>query len=179
MDLAAALADGNLDMARALAEATGFDWRPSPPELDETSGDTYEQEPDESVQTEPPGDEIVARPLAETPFWLPFRFVPIAEDPQPERPTPSRPYLRWDARPEDPPLIPPLSSWRELEPHLRRLLCLPQLGRAIDIELTVRHISRGRFLATLPKERRRRWGPALRVIEDRSRRLIPFRLDQH
>ena len=47
------------------------------------------------------------------------------------------------------------------------------------MELTVRHISRGHFLARLPRERRRRWGPALHVIEDRSRRLIPFRLDQH
>ncbi len=176
MDLAAALADGNLDIARAVAEATGFDWRPSPPELDDTSEDEGSDEP---VQTESPGDEIVAGSLAETPFWLPFRFVPITEDPQPERPALSHPYLRWDARPEDPPLIPPLSSWRELEPRLRRLLCLSQRGQAIDMELTVRHISRGRFLATLPRERRRRWGPALRVIEDRSRRLIPFRLDQY
>ncbi len=47
------------------------------------------------------------------------------------------------------------------------------------MELTVCHISRGRFLAALPRERRRRWGPALRIIDDRSWRLIPFRLDQH
>ncbi len=176
-DLVAALADGNLDIARAVAEVSGFDWRPPQPGRDEIAQRAHEQK--DSVQTEqPPRDDLVAHPLAETPFWLPYRFVPIAEDAQHKRSATSPPYRRWELRPEDSPLIPPLSDWRELEPRLRRLLCLPQQGRSIDLERTVRHISRGHFLSTLPRERRRRWGPTLHVIEDRSRRLIPFRLDQ-
>jgi hypothetical protein len=62
---------------------------------------------------------------------------------------------------------------------LRRPLCLPQPGRGIDLELTVRRLSQALFLAELPRERRRRWGPTLHVIEDRSARLIPYRLDQY
>lgn len=177
------LAECDLDVVRAVAEIAGFDWRPPQPEGDDTdaSGRKSEQEqhPDEADRGGTLWDDLVNRPLAETPFWLPFRYAPIAEDAKLGRPAPSRPYLRWDLRPQDPPSIPPLSNWHELEPCLRRLLCLPQQGRAIDMELAVRHISRGRFLATLPRERRRRWGPALHVIEDHSQRLIPFRLDQH
>lgn len=36
----------------------------------------------------------------------------------------------------------------------------------------------GALLTELPRKRHRRWGPSLQLIEDRSARLIPYRLDQ-
>ena len=39
-------------------------------------------------------------------------------------------------------------------------------------------LSRGEFLRVLPRALRKRWGRSIQVIEDRSRRLAPFWLDQ-
>ncbi|MEI2783183.1 MAG: SUMF1/EgtB/PvdO family nonheme iron enzyme [Candidatus Competibacter sp.] len=173
-DLAAALAGGNAALALAVAEFAGFEWR-APEKKPEK-----EPEPDRGKRDrpEPSPAEIVAHPLAETLFWQPTRYEPLDEgEPAPRLPT--TPYGGWSLRPKNPPTIPPLAGWRELEPKLRRPLCLPQPGRAVDLELTVRLLGQALFLAELPRERRRRWGPALHVIEDRSARLIPYRLDQY
>jgi formylglycine-generating enzyme required for sulfatase activity len=175
-DLVAALADGNAVLAGAVAEFVGFDRRS--PERDKQQGSELEQDWGERDLPKLPREEVVACPLAEVPFWLPVQYEPIEES-EPARPAPGTPYEGWSLRPRDPPPIPPLAGWRELEPKLRRLLCLPQQSRAVDLELTVRCLSQGRFLDELPREQHRRWGPALQVIEDRSRRLIPYRLDQY
>ncbi len=175
-DLAVALANGNAALARAVAELVGFDWRPPAPERQPDDGVGLEWT--ESISPQTPVEEIAARPLTETPFWQPVEYVPLEED-QPVPPSPSAPYQGWKGRPKDPPPAPPLADWRELEPKLRRLLCLPQQSRAIDLELTVRRLSEGHFLADLPRERRRRWGPPIYLIEDRSSRLIPYRWDQY
>lgn len=175
-DLVAALADGNVALALALAEFAGYEWRA--PEKEPKKRPKKEPDGEGGERLEPPPPEIVARPLAETPFWQPTRYEPLEEgEPAPQHPT--TPYRGWSLRPQNPPTIPPLTDWRELEPKLRRPLCLPQPGRAVDLELTVRRLSQALFLAELPRERRRRWGPALHVIEDRSARLIPYRLDQY
>ncbi|HRX62906.1 MAG TPA: formylglycine-generating enzyme family protein [Candidatus Competibacter sp.] len=175
-DLALALADGNAALALAVAEFTGYEWRAPEDEPEKKP----EKKPDEDggERPEPPSPEIVARPLAETPFWQPTRYEPLDEGEPTPRP-PTTPYGGWSLRPKKPPTIPPLADWRELEPRLRRPLCLPQQGRTVDLELTVRLLGQALFLAELPRERRRRWGPTLHVIEDRSARLIPYRLDQY
>ncbi|MEI2770154.1 MAG: hypothetical protein V9G98_05280 [Candidatus Competibacter sp.] len=137
-----------------------------------------EPDGDGGERPELPSPEIVARPLAETLFWQPTRYEPLKEG-EPASRSPTTPYRGWSLRPKNPPMIPPLADWRELEPKLRRPLCLPQQGRAVDLELTVRLLGQALFLAELPCERRRCWGPTLHVIEDRSTRLIPYRLDQY
>ncbi len=176
-DLAAALADGNASLVLAVAEFAGYEWQ------------APEKEPEKRLEKEPDGvggerpeslaPEIVARPLAETPFWQPTRYEPLEEEDEPAPQPPTTPYRGWSLRPKKPPAIPPLADWRELEPKLRRPLCLPQPGRAVDLELTVRLLGQVLFLAELPREHRRRWGSTLHVIEDRSVRLIPYRLDQY
>ncbi len=171
-DLAVALADGNTTLARAVAELVGFDWRPPAPKAETGLEWPGSVSPRASVE------EKVDQPLAEKPFWQPVEYLPLAED-EPAPPAPSAPYQGWKGRPMEPPPAPPLADWRELEPKLRRLLCLPQQSRAIDLELTVRRLSEGYFLADLPRERRRRWGPTIYLIEDRSSRLIPYRWDQY
>ena len=91
--------------------------------------------------------------------------------------TPS-PYKGWRGRPTQPPRFQPLSTWAELAPRLRQVLSDYRAGRAIDVDKTIWHISRGDVLAYFPHERRRRWGPNLLLIEDDSRRLIPHRADK-
>ena len=175
-DLAAALADGNTALALAVAELAGYEWRA--PEREQEKKPEKEPDGGGDQRSEPPPPEIVARPLAEPPFWQPTRYEPLEEgESAPQHPT--TPYRGWSLRPKNPPTIPPLTDWRELEPKLRRPLCLPQPGRAVDLELTVRRLSQALFLAELPREHHRRWGPTLHVIEDRSARLIPYRLDQY
>jgi len=175
-DLAAALADGNAALARAVAEFAGYEWRA--PEKGPEKRPKQEPAGDGGQQPEPSPPEIVARPLAETPFWQLTRYEPLdGGEPAPRSPT--TPYRGWSLRPENPPTVPPLAGWRELEPKLRRPLCLPQPARTIDLELTARLLGQALFLTELPRERRRRWGSALHVIEDRSVRLIPYRLDQY
>ena len=175
-DLATALADGHAALALAVAEFAGYEWQT--PEKKQEKKQKEKPDGDDGERPEPPPPEIVARPLAETLFWQPTRYEPLDEgEPAPRLPT--MPYRGWSLRPKNPPTIPPLAGWHELEPKLRRPLCLPQPGRAVDLELTVRLLGQALFLAELPRERRRRWGPALHVIEDRATRLIPYRLDQY
>jgi len=88
------------------------------------------------------------------------------------------PYRGWRGKPRRAPIFHPLTTWSELVPRLRRVLSEYREGRAIDLGRAVDAISRGRILARLPRERRRRWGPALMLLEDDSRRLVPFRIDR-
>ena len=172
-DLAAVLADGDTVMAETIADLTGFERqaRAQPSE-------TPQKKPPPRRPPKPPKERLIIRPLTPTPFWLPieYEFVAGSDDPLP--PVASTPYQGWKNFPRVAPSIPPLAEWRELEPKLRFLLCLPQPGQAIDVELTVRRLGEGALLAELPRQRHRRWGPALQLIEDRSMRLIPYRLDQ-
>ncbi len=175
-DLAAALADGDAALAHAVAELVGFDQRPPAPDRQPEDETGLVQIKPVSLPTSV--EEKADQPLAPTLFWRPVAYAPLAED-EPAPPSPSARYQGWQDRPTDPPPAPPLAAWRELEPKLRRLLCLPQQSRAVDLELTVRRLSQGRFLTDLPRERRRRWGPTIYLIEDRSSRLIPYRWDQY
>ena len=172
-DLVSALADGDTVMAEAIADLTGFERRarvqPTEPKL---------KKPPPKPRPESTEERVIIRPLAQTPFWLPIEYEFIAVGDEPLPPVASTPYQGWTKRPRVAPTIPPLAEWRELEPKLRFLLCLPQPGQAVDVELTVRRLSEGTLLTELPRKRHRRWGQTLQLIEDRSARLIPYRLDQ-
>ena len=176
-DLVAALADGDAALASALADLMGFERQilKKESEASKKSEKSSAQKLDEGESEQP---EIVFGPQPEIPFWqlIRYRFI---EQEEPDVPPLKGLYRDWKLRPEAPPTIPPLACWCELEPKLRRLLCLLQPGAAIDMDLMVQHLSEARLLAELPHERRHRWGPTLYLIEDRSSRLIPYRLDQY
>ncbi len=97
-DLALALADGNAALALAVAEFTGYEWRAPEDEPEKKP----EKKPDEDggERPEPPSPEIVARPLAETPFWQPTRYEPLDEGEPTPRP-PTTPYGGWSLRPKN------------------------------------------------------------------------------
>ena len=178
-DLVAALAqaDGETPDATTLclAEALRLEWvqpqakprkrgPPKPPKL--------------APQPESSAPKILAVPLQETLFWQ-VQAVEFFTEPAPPPPPPViPPYRGWRGKPQQPPKFQPLASWSELAPRLRKVLCGNSEGRAVDLPLTVRLISQGRLLERFPRERRRRWGPTMMLIEDDSRRLIPYRADR-
>ncbi len=160
-------------MAEAIADLTGFERqaRAQPSE-------TQQKKSTPRRPLKPSKEQLIIQPLTPTPFWLPIEYKFIAADDEQPQPVAGTPYQGWKNFPRVAPIIPPLAEWRELEPKLRFLLCLPQPGQAIDVELTVRRLGEGALLTELPRKRHRRWGPTLQLIEDRSMRLIPYRLDQ-
>ncbi|MDM8548256.1 formylglycine-generating enzyme family protein [Candidatus Venteria ishoeyi] len=77
-----------------------------------------------------------------------------------------------------PPTTTPLSAWSVLLPYLRRAAMHAVPSSRPDIKATVRRLSRGELLPTLPRKPHRAWGMQAHVILDRSRRLIPYWQDQ-
>ena len=175
-DLVAALAaaEGGRPDATALiiADAIGLEWvSPLPkPRADKTKRDVAPQ-----ILTPP----INQAPLLETRFWRVEEAEFFSDPDTPEPPTEITVFEKWRNPPKTLPRFQPLSVWAELAPRLRKVLSQYREGRAIDLSLTVRQISRGHLLERFPRERRRRWGPALLLIEDDSHRLVPFRDDKH
>jgi len=177
-DLVAALAaagGGRPDAtARHLAAALGLEW--APPPLDEPP-------PEPPPQGDPPPStaqefSVVDSPLLDAWFWRAETLEWFDPEEAREEPPPHLIYRGWRTRPSGPPPFLPLATWAELVPRLRQALGGDCEGRAIDLDLTVRRIGQGRILDRFPHERRRRWGTAFLLIEDNSRRLIPYRTDQ-
>jgi len=162
---------------RYLAEQLHLSWQPPAPQQTTPPPGPPPEESTPPTETEAP--RILTAPLPDIPFWrLEARdFFPDAEGTERTTPSPA-PYTGWRNKPQQPPRFQPLATWAELAPRLRLVLSDYREGRAIDLELTVWHISRGDVLEYFPHERRRRWGPSLLLIEDDSRHLIPYRADK-
>ena len=125
--------------------------------------------------------DMLETPLLDVPFWrVEARDFFTDESAEADTRTASVPakYEGWRNKPTQPPRFQPLATWAELAPRLRLVLSDYREGRAIDVGKTIWHISRGDVLEHFPHEHRRRWGPSLLLIEDDSRRLIPYRADK-
>ena len=114
---------------------------------------------------------VAVAPPAPIPFWYPDSITPRADD-RP-KPAPLQSIPIWTNAPTERPVLPLLSSWHYLQPRLRALIRTALPTTAIDIARVVHAVSRGRQLIEMPREHRRRLGPQLQVIVDRSDRLIP------
>ena len=110
-------------------------------------------------------------------FWQPLHWESFGDDPETAT-APIAAFSRWRSPPSRPPHAQPLATWSELAPRLRQVLSDHREGRALDLERTIRWISRGRILTRFPRQRRRRWGPALMLLDDDARHLVPFRADR-
>ena len=179
-DLVRALARGDPALADALAGLLGF-------EVDRRNCH-YAIRTNRGVEASGVGGPIPLRcnPKSKTapltrdiPFWRLEGYESVVpEEPDPKRrPIPAEPVV-WGNRPEAPPAIRLLAPWRELQPRLRAALAEPREGREIDVNLIVRRLSCGQWLDRLPREHRRRWGPCLQLVIDRSEHLVPYWTDQ-
>jgi formylglycine-generating enzyme required for sulfatase activity len=177
-DLVRALAKGDPALADALAGLLGFEVpattiRVVYAESGTAQGDEFE------VINRPPEYRIDIRPLIEIPFWRLEGYESVVpEESSPERRPISAVPVVWRHRPDAPPAIRLLAPWRELQPRLRAALALPREGREIDVDRIVRRLSCGQWLDRLPREQRRRWGPCLQLVIDRSEHLVPYWTDQ-
>ena len=164
---------------RYLAEQLNLSWQPPTQRKDRP-----DNQPGKGLST---GTEtgklpdMVETPLLDVPFWRVEAcdfFADDSEEAHTRTTSKFGKYEGWRNKPRESPRFQPLSTWAELAPRLRQVLSDYREGRAIDVGKTIWHISRGDVLEYFPHERRRRWGPSLLLIEDDSRRLIPFRADK-
>ncbi len=164
---------------RYLAGQLHLSWQPPTPQ--ETKPDQPLPEPSFINAETSKLPDMVETPLLDVPFWRVEAYDYSADNSE-EVQTRTKPklgkYEGWRGRPSQPPRFQPLATWPELAPRLRQVLSDYREGRAIDMGKTIWHISRGDVLEYFPHERRRRWGPSLLLIEDDSRRLIPYRADK-
>lgn len=179
-DLVRALARGDSALADALAGLLGFEVAAEPtPVTDGVTTTTPVGVALDAILVRPPEDQIDVRPLIEIPFWRLEGYESIVpEEPSPERRPISDEPVEWRSRPTAPPAIRLLAPWRELQLRLRAALAEPREGREIDVNLIVRRLSCGQWLERLPREQRRRWGPCLQLVIDRSEHLVPYWTDQ-
>ncbi len=72
----------------------------------------------------------------------------------------------------------PLAEPRYLLTQLRRVSGTRRSRNQLDMVGAVNRLSRGEFLHRIPLRARRVWGHDLMILEDRSRRLVPYWSDQ-
>ena len=109
------------------------------------------------------------------PFWQAERFlafeprvtVPIQAEPDEGPPVPDRPGVEFD----------PLATRAATLTRLRRASAFTGVGEP-DLDRIVERLGRAELLHRLPLRPRKRWGLALQIIVDRSRRLVPYWTDQ-
>ncbi len=176
-DLLVALAEGAGaepdNTALTIADALGLQWQPPQPKPRKQRRVKNKFDPSPQIQS----PTLVQAPLLDSRFWRVEQAAFFGEA-EPYQPPLHTPFKGWRNPPSAPADFQPLSTWAELAPRLRKVLSQHREGRGINLNLTVHRISRGQLLERFPREHRRRWGPALLLIEDDSQRLTPFREDK-
>jgi len=169
-ELLLALADGApSDLLPAMAVLLGFE------EAEEKEVQTNGASVGIVTQA-PRGTGETAESTAEVPFWrvtacrYSHAIAPI--------PIPPRVPAPWEEEIAAPPDTPPLTAWNVLLPYLRRAAMRTVPSPRPDIDATIRRLSRGELLPTLPRKQRRAWGMQAHIILDRSLRLVPYWQDQ-
>ncbi len=186
-DLVRALAAGGPAGLDAAARLLGYQPTPAPK-------DRQDMRLDQRPLAEPPLplDPAPSAPSApseqlEVSFWQPiarwFLDETAGEEPSEDAATPAgasarRVPVAWSGRPATPPSWPSLEPWRRLLPRLRGHIAEWSDGGELDVDAAIPGIAQAQELKRLPRRKRRRWGPAIQVIDDRSRRLTPFWRDQ-
>ena len=175
-DLVRALRQGDQEMAQIAAELLGF--RPVKAvklvAIDTVKSTEKAQLTVGSIDQIAPIEEI---PLTDIPFWYVDAYEPIAAAETVEQPVEPG-EIEWTNRPTEPLRIPLLAPWRELQARLRCEAAQWHETRTLDVPAVVATLTRGRQIERVPYERRRRWGPRLQIIADRSDRLVPYWADQ-
>jgi len=170
VDLVRALDAGGAELQDAVAALLGFEREPKPPPPPTV-------EPAPSPPPGPgPGPEPETTPVRiDVPFWQ-ARDFEAREPYRPDEPVPVEPEPAATRSVAVPSAA--LASGVAILTRLRRYAAFSDASCGIDLDRTVDRLGRGRFLHTFPRRPRRRWGPWIQVVCDRSRRLAPFWLDQ-
>ncbi|MEI2808623.1 MAG: SUMF1/EgtB/PvdO family nonheme iron enzyme [Albidovulum sp.] len=179
-DLVRALAGGDSKLVETTAALLGFEER-VPIQL-ETDIEATSFVSTAKLTIEPSSEArpaIEYRPLLEVPFWqFVERKFGVGPAREPDGDTGSTALPAWTRRPPTLATARPLATWRELMPRLRRALAERAETHVLDVPAIVHRLGCGQSLERLPRQRRRRWGLSLHLIEDRSDHLAPYWDDQ-
>jgi formylglycine-generating enzyme required for sulfatase activity len=171
-DLVRALRSGGPELQEAVAHFLGLEHITPPQRVVQASARSEIQFHDMVTV------EVIAAPAApavEVPFWQAERFlafeprvtVPIQAEPDEGRPVADRLGVEFD----------PLATRAAALTRLRRASAFTGVGEP-DLDRIVERLGRAELLHRLPLRPRKRWGLALQIIVDRSRRLVPYWTDQ-
>ena len=189
-DLLRVLQAGGGPLADATAPLLGFVVARTPPSsanAADTEADAHSEQPP-GDPPQPPEPVFTDAELLDIPFWCPIAIEPLSVQAQPDPAPPDadqrQPPVATDDRPvwTHPPAEPaafcPLLPWPALRRRLRPSLTRPLPGREPDLERAAERVARGRLLERLPCRPQRRFAPLLRIVYDRSERLVPYWTDQ-
>jgi formylglycine-generating enzyme required for sulfatase activity len=174
-DLLWALHTGGIELQEALAHVLGLE-RIAP--IEPPAAPPRGQEPTPATgmaESIPPP----APAAVEVPFWYADSYVarkPLAAAEESTRAEQVGPQAPQPVR--EPVPFAPLASRAALLTRLRRVSAFWDSGGELDVDRIVNRLSRGEWLRRLPRRPRKRWGQSIQVIVDRSRRLIPYWMDQ-
>ena len=113
----------------------GFAARPSPQAKQQAEQTKLPQSPVEQVASPPEPEFTPAQPLLDIPFWRVEFFETLAEAEVVEQPLEAaEANVIWHNRPQDPPRIPMLAPWREVQAKLRKEAAQPQETRSLDVQ---------------------------------------------
>ena len=171
-DLVRALRSGGPELQEAVAHFLGLE-RIAPPQRVVQASARSEIQFHSTATVE--GVAAPGPAAVEVPFWQAERFlafeprvtVPIQAEPDEGRPVPDRPGVEFD----------PLATRAATLTRLRRASAFTGVGEP-DLDRIVERLGRAELLHRLPLRPRKRWGLALQIIVDRSRRLVPYWTDQ-
>ncbi len=168
--------------ATIVADFLGFEKKERPvpesiPFLPEkpTIGEPFiESLPRETIPSEP----VLPEPSTQGRFWV-VEEAHFGELPA-DRKGASNVRVPWreQSKTIQLPSSPDLVSWPRLWRCLRPLLCQPKAGRAIDYERLVDKLSRLETVRKFPVQQHKSLFCQLKIVLDRSRRLLPFADDQ-
>jgi len=157
-----------------ITHSLGFQWVAEPPPVSDPTTQIFSSE----LQT---SDLIKDLPherqqFTDVPFWRveAFKLDELIE--QAGRPKFVKHQSRWLLTTEQ--TSPELSPWRNVMPNIRRELAVSSIAGRIDLDKTVKSLSRAEILAFLPRKKRRNWGGEVQVIVDRSTTMTPYWQDQ-
>ena len=170
-DLVRALRSGGPELQEAVAHFLGFERNVPQQQMVQATASAAIALGSATVE----GVAAPAAPAVEVPFWQAERFlafeprvsVPIQAEPDEGRPVADRPGVEFD----------PLATRAAALTRLRRASAFTGVGEP-DLDRIVERLGRAELLHRLPLRPRKRWGLALQIIVDRSRRLVPYWTDQ-
>jgi len=171
-DLVRALRTGGPELQEAVAHFLGLERIAPPPQRTQTIASGGMEFGGSAIV------EFVAAPgpaAVAVPFWQAERFdtfepsvsVPIRVELGEGPPVPDRPGVEFD----------PLATRAATLTRLRRASAFTGFGEP-DLDRIVERLGRAELLHRLSLRPRKRWGLALQILVDRSRRLVPYWTDQ-
>jgi formylglycine-generating enzyme required for sulfatase activity len=175
-DLVRALDEGGPVLLQTTATLLGLKAKEPPPGAPSPAEKAPAAVAPQASVVPPPS--LGCEPMPQLALWMLSSLEPVVTDEEPEPRTIEVTVLPvWRSRPA-PASYAPLNRWEALLPRLRRELAAARPSGGPDVGEIVRRLGRGDSLDYLPRRTRRRWGTAIQIIEDRSRRLTPYWRDQ-